>query len=381
MAPTVLMTACDFGYGPAGKLDSIAAHLGDARLVLFGSRLGRGILEFPAAATYDPTSSLEQVIAAEDIDVVACVLDPDLATAAERLGTPTVYVDSLPFMWTDKDPIPYEVSAYCAQRCPDVPPEAQAVLNGIANLHWVDDIVTASAGPSARRAGTVVVNVGGVHNPLSGSVRSLYAGTVIPPLLRALAERGYREVHLTGNPAAIDGFTALEPSMRVTAGRLPHREFIDLAVSAELLITSPGLTTINEVLGRVPMVLLPAQNLSQVYNARHARLLDPQLPSIDWPAGVLNPTEVEHRKRNGGELVAVAYIGDRIAAAAGAATTAAMLHEAAARALRDSAAGGWPRRGKPWGTTGAAQIADLIRALAGRRRQPAPTTSNGAAYR
>src|SRR5262249_20595030 len=60
-------------------------------------------------------------------------------------------------------------------------------------------------------------------------------------------------------------------------------EFVHLLKCARCLITSPGLETLYEAftLG-VPTYILPAQNNSQIYQARQLRAEIPRLAGTQW---------------------------------------------------------------------------------------------------
>ena len=68
------------------------------------------------------------------------VLDPDLAILIENLGVKVFYVDSLPFLWTESDLVPFNVTKYFAQKCVNMNNRANAIMNKVKNLIWVDPI-------------------------------------------------------------------------------------------------------------------------------------------------------------------------------------------------------------------------------------------------
>lgn len=101
-------------------------------------------------------------------------------------GCPTVYVDSLPFLWTPADPIPTDVAAYCAQRCQELPAPAAAALEGVKNLRWVEAIVPTPTQPAPlHRASLAVINVGGLAAPGSSAAQD-YLNLVLDPAIDAL---------------------------------------------------------------------------------------------------------------------------------------------------------------------------------------------------
>jgi hydroxymethylcytosylglucuronate/cytosylglucuronate synthase len=121
-----------------------------------------------------------------------------------------------------------------------------------------------------------------------------YCDLVIAPAIRAVAAAGFEAVYLTG------GITRFPPKSHVSSsgcflahfGPTTHHEFVTLLANADILLTSPGLTTLLEsATARVPTICLPSQNVSQLFNAAHyARRLGEELVT-QWPlqnlAGVL----------------------------------------------------------------------------------------------
>lgn len=65
------------------------------------------------------------------------VLNPEQADAIAAAGVPTVYVDSLPFLWGPQDAFP-KVTYYLAQRLPGVRPSP--ALEAVGSLQWVNGI-------------------------------------------------------------------------------------------------------------------------------------------------------------------------------------------------------------------------------------------------
>ncbi|GGL42373.1 hydroxymethylcytosylglucuronate/cytosylglucuronate synthase [Planomonospora parontospora] len=316
-APGLALGAVDFGWGSSGKLSAIIGALrengGDHRLVVLGTRLGRRVLSGLAVEAWyerwprDP-ADLGALLDRHAVAAGLVVLDPELAVALEAVGRPTVYVDSLPYLWTDADAVPSDVAAYCAQMCPVLPSAAWGPLRRITRLHWVGPVIRRAAHHD-RAPGRAVVNLGGLHSPSNPTGNPVYLRLVLRPVMRALAQCGIREIHICGNAEAAQIRSIVGDLPRVmSTGPRGHGEFLDLLAGAELLVTSPGLTTLLEALDTgTPTVCLPPQNLSQIFNAdRFADLTDSRA-CVRWSGEVLDRDAVE-RARAAGEEAALRVI-------------------------------------------------------------------------
>jgi hydroxymethylcytosylglucuronate/cytosylglucuronate synthase len=229
-----------------------------------------------------------------------------------------VYLDSLPFLWTDRDELPVDVEAYCAQLCRSLPQACWSSLRRIRSLHWVGPVVGMAGddGP-APVPGRAVLNLGGLDSPFRDGDDNAYLSLVLESALTALRDQGFREVITTGNmdlerlprtPAAT--------GLSIRGGRLPHGEFLEALRTAELVVTSPGRTTLLETASlNQRCVVLPPQNLSQIVNAADVAVqVDPRIV-VGWPADVVDETVLDTHKARG-EAEAVRYLYGCIAAAA-----------------------------------------------------------------
>src|SRR4051794_32111648 len=105
LRPAVVVAGVEFGWGSAGKLDAILEELrrmGDVRVVVLGTRLGRPVLgAAPVEAWYEDwpleDGELHQLLQKHGVTAGLVVLDPAAADRLESAGVPTVYVDSIPY--------------------------------------------------------------------------------------------------------------------------------------------------------------------------------------------------------------------------------------------------------------------------------------------
>jgi hydroxymethylcytosylglucuronate/cytosylglucuronate synthase len=313
----IVLCGVDFGWGSAGKLCAIMRSCRRARptqrFVILGTKLGRTVLSGePIEAWYsdipEDFCELRELLDRHGVAAGLVVLDPRAADVLEHAGCPTVFVDSLPYLWTDADSLPFDVTAYCAQMCSALPQPAWAPLRRIARLHWVEGI-NATVPSRPRERHVAVLNVGGLHSPANPEGNPNYLGLVLEPALRACKATGFHTVHLCGNIRPSDlSSVADDLSLTVQAVTLPQENFLELLAKTGLLMTSPGLTTLLEASAhRTPTVCLPAQNLSQIFNGdRFASSVDANC-RVEWPMTVLDRCEVE-RARLAGEDAGIAVI-------------------------------------------------------------------------
>lgn len=385
MTTGLLVASVDFGYGSSGKLSSILAELPEYRCVLAGSTHSRHITRRDRWAAYYPDlSSVEEirdVVRRHRLGGALVVLNPDLAGRCVHAGLPTVYVDSLPFLWTEHDPVPVDATVYCAQMFPLLPRLSWSVLRRIRDLRWVGGIVP-RVRPDAAPAGSApdetlpaesgpaepydaVVNLGGVGTHLLRPDDAAYPVIVVDAVLSAMSSAGHKRVRVTGNVPRdrVAAIVRRHGDLDVTLGPVRHGEFQILMATAPVLLTSPGLTTLIEssALGR-PAVVLPPQNLSQFFNADAVAMATaPVDPLVRWPHEVVDRERLEEVRR-AGEDAALRHLYAAFAAHEGdprlVAELAARIESAIRRVDGTDVGGAYARL---VGRDGAAEVAAIIR--------------------
>ncbi|MEU5538369.1 hydroxymethylcytosylglucuronate/cytosylglucuronate synthase [Streptomyces sp. NPDC020362] len=382
---TVALAGAEFGWGSTGKLSALIATLRDRspvplRFVGIASGLSRTLLSAHGIdrwydAPADDSQAVADVVRREDVRAGLVVLEGPAAVALEDAGVPTAFVDSLPFLWTkgDRDSLPTDVSVYCAQRCVDLPDECRDVLASITNLRWVEAVMAVpdQARPAASPGGPVpgmparraLVSLGGLRSPTLTDWTS-YPRLVVPAALGALESVGMAEVHVAGNlPAGFAADVDHSSPMHVTYGPLGHEAFLERLADTDVLLTSPGLTTLLEAGARAtPTVCLPPQNLSQIFNGRfHSRAIGADV-RVRWPDRVFAEDDVL-RDRTTAEEAALRpiYAGIATAADEDAVRTRAEVRDGILAALLRADAGAcWPALADTVGRNGAAQVADHV---------------------
>lgn len=386
---TVAVAGVEFGWGSSGKLSAVLSALrdrggGKLRFVGLASGLGRPVLAGqPVERWFDlpegeSGEELGRIVRAQRVQAALVVLDGRLAKALRACGVPVVFVDSLPFLWTegDRPDLPLDAEVYCAQRCVELPPEGAGVLADAPRLRWVDAViadggVTRRAAPTQRHR-SALISLGGLRAPQLADWAG-YPRIVLPAALEALTASGVTAVHIAGNLPAwlaaqlVD--SCLHPAV-TTVGALPHEDFLRRLAECDVLLTSPGLTTLLEA-GRIgtPTLCLPPQNLSQIFNGRfHSRALGVEV-RVPWPTGVFAEDEALTLRAHGeGKALDLIYGGITRAADLDRQRTATAVRVGLVEKLRHLAAGpgvDWTALTTAVGTDGAAQVADALVELLG----------------
>jgi hydroxymethylcytosylglucuronate/cytosylglucuronate synthase len=368
---SLLAATRHIGWGGVGKLRLILERLPNARVTLHDNAemvaITKEFLGPQQSFDANPPSKF---------DVALVINDPAVANSIADLNVPIVYVDSLPYVHRTEADVPQlgRLAHYCAQKYPiDLFPLTSPLLRAWHDIRWIDPVVPL---PQGRRGGRgVVLNVGGLYSYnvagvsaelINVSVES-YLNVVLFPLVDFLLKSGRTISAICGNLNATDceRLRAVVP-VSVAVGPQRPQAFERILSGADLLITSPGSTTILQAISiDLPTLLLPSQNRSQLINARVFSKADAEI--MQWPGSVLDMAELE-RMRASGLPAANNYIYRSIVDAAASTERsheiAAMIRSNVSRAPQD---GVLDPRLHALGIAGAEQVARLVGEVALRR--------------
>ena len=300
----ILASAISFGLGPSGKLASIISASNDEWYAC-GDELDLSLYGESPFVDYCWSKNLDTIdgfIRRYDISVAIVVLDPEMASILLSLGVKVIYIDSIPFVWTLDDPIPYNVSFYCAQKYPDY--RVSEALRPIGNLVWINPII-ASRPDSPKADECILINFGGLHSPIGDSPD--YLEIVLPSILPFFIGE---KVIISGGRNVVQYCKVKYPDLQCHT--FSHDAFLALVSSAKVFVTSPGLTTIYETCCfDIPTILLPAQNLSQMYNTEIAQKVLGRYKRLEWCIPELSHEHLERFSKQP-ESTSVEFIYDRI---------------------------------------------------------------------
>lgn len=369
---SLLAATRHIGWGGVGKLRLILEKLPGAHVIFHGDEHSVALKKdfLGSHHEFDPHPPPRP-------DVALVINDPASANSIADLDVPVVYVDSLPYVRKTDTDIPElaKVACYCAQKYPiDMFPLTSPLLRNRHDIRWIDPIVPI---PQDRRGGRgIVINVGGLYtyniaglaSGLANDAVDAYLNLVLFPLVDLLRRSGREIAAICGNLNADScrRLRAMVPES-VAVGPQPPHAFERVLTEADLLITSPGSTTMLQAMSiDLPTLLLPSQNRSQFFNAEVYS--KPNADVMQWPGSVLDLAELE-RLRPQGVSALNSYIYKSIIAAAASrglsGEVSAVIRKALINAPDDGVLN--PQL-SALGMAGADQVAELVKQVAMRRR-------------
>ena len=298
MKKNIIIGTNNFGLGPVGKVSSIVTGLSDEyNFFACGNEFDVNIFKdgmFKDKLFSKDKEKIAEFIKKHTINYAIVVLDVELATILMNLNVKVIFVDSLPFMWTqvdiDEGLLPLDATVYCAQKCCNLTEASKKVLAQVKKLKWINPIQSKLEKKyRPYKEDYIHINVGGLHSPIGNG--ESYIKTVIIPLLKIF--KSEKIIITCGTNAKISILNELKnknvDSRNIKVETLRQRDFISSINNAKLFLTSPGLTTIYETESlHKPTIILPPQNLSQFYNIEYAKKILDKYKVINWSTQKLN---------------------------------------------------------------------------------------------
>lgn len=298
MKRNIIIGTNNFGLGPVGKVSSIVTGLSDEySFFACGNEFDLNIFKdgmFKDTLFSKDKEKIANFIKKHKINYAIVVLDVELATILMDLNVKVIFVDSLPFMWTqadiDEGLLPLDATVYCAQKCCNLTEASKKVLAQVKNLKWINPIQSKFEKKyRPYKEEYIHINVGGLHSPIGNG--ESYIKTVIIPLLKIF--KSEKIIITCGTTAKISILNELKnegiDSRNIKVETLRQKDFISSINNAKLFLTSPGLTTIYETESlHKPTIILPPQNLSQFYNIEYAKKILDEYKTINWDTQKLN---------------------------------------------------------------------------------------------
>ena len=298
MKKNIIIGTNNFGLGPVGKVSSIVTGLSDEyNFFACGNEFDVNIFKdgmFKDKLFSKDKEKIAEFIKKHTINYAIVVLDVELATILMNLNVKVIFVDSLPFMWTqadiDEGLLPLDATVYCAQKCCNLTETSKKVLAQVKKLKWINPIQSKLEKKyRPYKEDYIHITVGGLHSPIGNG--ESYIKTVIIPLLKIF--KSEKIIITCGTNAKISILNELKnknvDSRNIKVETLRQRDFISSINNAKLFLTSPGLTTIYETESlHKPTIILPPQNLSQFYNIEYAKKILDKYKVINWSTLKLN---------------------------------------------------------------------------------------------
>ena len=300
----ILACAVGFGLGPSGKLCSIVNYNKQYEWYACGDELDLSIYKknpFIDICWSKDEKTIENFVKKHNIKCAIDVLDQDLAIFLKKIGLTVIYIDSLPFMWTNADIIPYDVDYYCAQKYPNY--SMNYVLKPTKNFIWINPITLDNI--HKQKNNGIVINFGGLHSPFGEGEE--YFKVIMRALLTTIPNQN---IHISGGKNVVKLSRKLYPNIHCKT--YIHEEFLKIVSGSELFITSPGLTTIYETCGmNIKTIIMPPQNLSQFYNISIAEKICKNVKILNWNYDKLSLRQLNYFKDKPEEET-VKYIYEQI---------------------------------------------------------------------
>ncbi len=300
MKKNIIIGTNNFGLGPVGKVSSIITELkSDFNFYACGNNFDLNIFEkntFKDILFTKDKDKIEEFVIKNKIKYGIVVLDVELSKILMSLNVKVIFVDSLPFMWTqadiDEELLPIDADYYCAQKCINLTEASKKVLEQIKNLKWINPIQNKPINNFKPFNNSYVhINVGGLHSPIGNG--ESYIKTVIFPILDVLDENDLNIIITCGTKAKETILRLIKEENlnynNLKIDTLKQSDFLSSINNAKLFITSPGLTTIYETSSlNKGTILLPPQNLSQFYNIEYAKKILNKYKVLNWDTKKLN---------------------------------------------------------------------------------------------
>ena len=282
----LVATSC-FGLGPVGKLNTIIECAKDKyNWYASGEQFDIGIFKsniFRDCCFTLDKDEIQQFVNKYNIKYAIVVLKNKMARLLKEIGVKVVYVDSLPFMWTEKDAeegkVPYNVDAYCAQKTLELSTLSKKIFSKVENLVWINPIVNNESVNENKYKDFVVLNVGGLHSPNTDGLD--YIDAVVVPIIKKLKNKKILITTSTKSKEVLIDY--LKEYKNVVIKNLTQEQFANYVEKTKMFITSPGLTTIVEsCIKRDSVIFLPPQNISQFYNVNYGKKVFKKYKEITW---------------------------------------------------------------------------------------------------
>jgi hypothetical protein len=256
----VLVTAQAFGFGPTAAMAQVFDHLRPrVRYLAFAGAGHTG--DVHQGLPYDAVHRLPdlgteaafaRLCAEHDAALISC--DVPAGEAARAAGVPFAFYDPIPWFWTAWPSVFATADLYL---CQDFFGVRERIADARPNVVLVPPMLP--AGAPGERASRMVVNLGGIRNPLHPEAASVayarLALSIVP-----VAARVFADVHVATSQDIVRHVHHEVPAART----LPTRDVQHLLRTSELAAMTPGLGNIYEAAALAHRVFwLPPANASQ----------------------------------------------------------------------------------------------------------------------
>ena len=304
MRKLVLFDAVAFCFGPASTLQLVLDELLESNLDLmvlssgttadFLSGYSERCVLIPCDSE-DPNSMAQHNNLFRNCSLFVSNTNPISARYALERGVPTLYLDTLFWMWDRIDPLIAESAIYVAQTFAGIEENRHRIGAKIRDFRLVGPL--AGRSPKTIRTGDCLISFGGMASKLTiPGVTNRYAWLMTRLLLEAFERKPAFDRYLfRGNGAVMLALEAEFGDSCCEFAFSPRNRHLEEMASARNLFLSPGLTGCYEAINaEVPTWLLPPQNYSQQLQAETFLSFDPS-PFKGFHWGTIYPDLVPVR--------------------------------------------------------------------------------------
>ena len=258
----VLVIAQAFGFGPAAAMAQVFDHLRPRVRYLAFAGTGHTCdihMDLPYDAVHrlpDPGTSeaLGRLLAKHHAALVSC--DAPAGAAAKAAGIPFGFYDPIPWFWPQWPSVFESADLYM---CQDFFGVRERVRDAGRNVVIVPPMLPSASHAAAKRGRHVLVNLGGICNPLHSQEASVSYARLVMAIVPAAAQL-YPEIHVATSQLIANHIRHEAPA----AQTIPPRDVQRLLGTSELAAMTPGLGNIYEAAALAKRVFwLPPANASQ----------------------------------------------------------------------------------------------------------------------
>lgn len=269
----IIVVAQNYAFGPIGKLLTVTPYLkkqghelhfiGDGTAYQLGKKEDfDSILQID---TDSPDFEERMSDTFKNADVLLSCMDMSTVRLAQKVGLPTIWLDTL-FWWRHE--IPDEilnVDCYIKQNTVDDERNVKKYSSKTKNLKSIGPLVDLSVLKKKQEKNQVLVAFGGME---AKGWYKVGEETNYPFIMKKLLEQvdfsEYKDVIITGNERVIKLLDSLEKvNNKFVFKTLKHIEFAQELANSRLVIMAPGLETPLEAFSySIPTIFLPPSNSS-----------------------------------------------------------------------------------------------------------------------
>jgi len=270
----IVAVAENFAYGPIGKLVTLTKQLLEQghtfTFIGYGTAFQLGSKEkFQQIIEFNTDSSEFFDFATpifEQADVLLSAMDRSSVILAQKIGLPTIWIDTL-FWWWDEIPAYMQaVDCYIKQTTMKDDINVQKYKGKIRNLHSVGPIVDLSVLQTKQQKNQALIAFGGMEGEgwYKVGVDTNYPYTLMNLLKKQVDFSSYDEVLVTGNERILSQLAHLFGNRTFKFFSLSHERFAQELADSKIVLMVPGLETPLEAFSYgVPTIFLPPSNSSQ----------------------------------------------------------------------------------------------------------------------